>query len=224
MRPSLLKSTCFLDWMWMRGFHQGFCHVLAKYDSARLAQGRDRCYPLCTRTSRIPKSLTCPMLHPGPSNGGGENSCRVSLPVLMTGWNRWAKQWWEWRGRRDKGTRWWGQTAHKPSLGRQEAGRLTDYVSRGSKPSSHAPASRGLQLQITLSKNILLIMLRQPKHRPCGMRFYQLHSSIKLALITYIITYWCHQKFSRRLKTVYNIKKKINPTMIFKKRHSRNYI
>lgn len=93
------------------------------------------------------------------------------------------------RPRRDRGTRWWGQMAHKPSLGRQEAGRLTDYMSRGSKPSSHAPASRGLQLQITLSKIILLIMLRQPKHGPSGMRFYQLHSSIKLALITYIITY-----------------------------------
>lgn len=43
-------------------------------------------------------------------------------------------------------------------------------------------------------------MLRQLKHRPLGMRFYQLHSSIKLALITYINTYDATKNFQEDLK------------------------
>lgn len=129
-----------------------------------------------------------------PLKQGGEQSCRVILPLLMTRWNCWAEQWWEWRGQAGIGVPGGGgQMAHKPSLGRQEAGGGWQSMwAEAPNPLHMLQCPRGLQLQITLSKRILLINLRQPKHR-----FYQLHSSINLALITYIIT----QKLSRRLKT-----------------------
>lgn len=199
MGTSILESTCFLDWVWMKSFWQGFCQALAKYDSARPAQGKDRCYLLCTKTSWIHQSDVAHALTRPPKQGG-EPSCRVSLPLLMTAWNHWAKQWWEWRGWAGTGVPGGGgQMAHKPSLGRQEAGRLTDYMSRGSKPSSHAPMSQGTSGTSHTFKDNIIDTSESAQAQ--GMRLYQGHSSVKLALITYIITYDATQKLSRRLKT-----------------------